>query len=757
MIITDFAVVKKNYLYEGLDLDGLHTVKLWEHAGRELAEAQLTLPQIQQLFATVEKDVTAGGNNRTMLGKGSDAAGAVGRAWEDLKTKVSTSGPVKNVDALYDQAAEKLKQATGGDQGVMKYVQKYRDFAKKHPVAQSLIYSALIAAAGISGAGLGGAAALGLFKLVDKLLQGEKFSCAAYSGAKTGGMAYAAGQIGQALQGQTPAAPGTTDAVSTAVPTDLSAIRQQATKEAMAMVQDTLANAVDPVSQGELANVAQAVLEKYTTLQGGPLSVQTAETLAQKIAMQAAAQAGKLNESVDLTESQIYLLVGNVVTRYNSQVNEGVLDSIKGAAGKAANWAQTKSTNLMNKVTADKLMQAWKKAGSPTDSLDVAKIIQTAGVPSATIKQVYNTMKIPFAGEPGAQPTMARKIPVDRQPVAAPATTSANAATPAATAEPSLDLLKRATASLQGGPALSAAELQQVNSYRKSQGAPAIPGPGPATFNAANVTKLPGMQKPAAQAAPTTSATPAAKSSGVEIPVPSGAVNPDTGLAWLPSELAAARARIAAKKAQKAAVDQTAQDTETTPASLPQATSSTAPAPTSVKYKSNLAPTKKASPNFTQAGFSNYKLPGTPTVPTVPNMTQAPAKPSAPAAPAAAATEPSAMGNMAQQLAAKGQAQTSTGGATIATGTGIRHAASPVNPNQAVNQAPQTAEKIAVDDITNQVNRQMKLVKTKDDLKNIKQLIDRQFAKHGLVSESAFAKRDQLIKRATKMLLNRSN
>jgi hypothetical protein len=79
-------------------------------------------------------------------------------------------------------------------------------------------------------------------------------------------------------------------------------------------------------------------------------------------------------------------------------------------------------------------------------------------------------------------------------------------ARPAATAEPSLDLLKRATASLQGGPALSAAELQQVNSYRKSQGVPAIPGAAttsaPGAFNAANVMKMPGMEKYAKPAAP---------------------------------------------------------------------------------------------------------------------------------------------------------------------------------------------------------------------------------------------------------------
>jgi hypothetical protein len=178
------------------------TYKLWESAGKKLYEAQLTQDQINQIFQYVEKIQTSGGGNRTMLGKGKDAAGAVGKAWEELKTKVQNSGPVKGFDAMYDKAAEQLKQATGGDQGVMQYVQKYRDFAKKHPVAQSLIYATLIGAAGISGAGIGGAAALGLFKMADKLLQGEKFSSAAYQGAKTGAMAYGASKVGDLIKGQ---------------------------------------------------------------------------------------------------------------------------------------------------------------------------------------------------------------------------------------------------------------------------------------------------------------------------------------------------------------------------------------------------------------------------------------------------------------------------------------------------------------------------------------------------------------------------
>ena len=118
---------------------------------------------------------------------------------------------MKNADAQYDQVVAQLKTATGGDQGVMKYVQKYRDFATKHPVAQSFIYAALIAAAGISGAGLGGAAVLGLLKMTDRLLQGDKFSSALGKGAMTGATALAAGQVGQALQGADAVAPVQTD------------------------------------------------------------------------------------------------------------------------------------------------------------------------------------------------------------------------------------------------------------------------------------------------------------------------------------------------------------------------------------------------------------------------------------------------------------------------------------------------------------------------------------------------------------------
>ena len=193
----------KHYLYEGLDYSNRKTMVLWESAGLQLKEAALTADQIQSLFAEIEKSATDAGGNRTALGIGKDAMSAVNKAWEDLKTKIQDSGPIKAVDQKYDDVVGKIEKGLGGpDNAVNQVIQKYRQFAKDHPIAQGLIYSALIAAAGISGAGLGGAAVLGLLKMTDKLLQGEKFSSAAYAGGKTGAMAYGASKIGDYVKGK---------------------------------------------------------------------------------------------------------------------------------------------------------------------------------------------------------------------------------------------------------------------------------------------------------------------------------------------------------------------------------------------------------------------------------------------------------------------------------------------------------------------------------------------------------------------------
>lgn len=376
-----------NYLYEGLDVTEKREVKLWESAGKLMLEYNMTTDQISQVFQQVETGVTSSGGNRTAIGQGKDVASAVNRAWEDLKTKVQNSAPISDIDSKYEHAAEKLKQATGGDQGVMKYVQKYRDFAKSHPIAQGFIYSALIAAAGISGAGIGGAAALGLFKMVDKLLQGEKFSTAAYSGAKTGGMAYAAGQLGKSLQGDNSAADSASQHISGG-PDRLSVDFWKSHP----YYGDQLTKAMnDPSITQSWKDEFIAQLNKSVANQENTASLSSAWRMAAKAA---SARAGNAyGESISISRRQLDMIMEYVVTVSGTQLNEGPMDYIKGKVGQAAqsttDWLKTKGHNVTTKVTVDKLVSAWKQAGSPSDSLQVAKVIQNYGVSSDIIYAAF--------------------------------------------------------------------------------------------------------------------------------------------------------------------------------------------------------------------------------------------------------------------------------------------------------------------------------------------------------------------------------
>ena len=372
--------IYNEYLYEGLNQSSRRSMRLWEGAAIQLKEAALTPDQIQQIFTSVEQGATASGANRTLIGKGKDAAVAVNKAWEDLKTKVQDSAPIKNVDSAYDSAVSKIEAGLGGpDNAVNQVIQKYRAFAKAHPVAQSLIYAALIAAAGISGAGLGGAAVLGLLKMTDKLLQGEKFSSAAYSGAKTGATAYAAGQIGQALKG--PQQPeimpyGQNELVGAqspnmatgAVPGDASGFNAMASAEKPGYV-----------------DAYNAYLKAHPPMTNSAQSRLAAQNIARMMANRAVS--GGQQESIDLSESAIATLF-TLVQIKNRQFNEGIWDTIKQKAA-------TVGKNITTKVTADKLNSAWTAAGSPTDSDAVAQILQGAGVDPAVVSKAYTDLNIP--------------------------------------------------------------------------------------------------------------------------------------------------------------------------------------------------------------------------------------------------------------------------------------------------------------------------------------------------------------------------
>jgi hypothetical protein len=422
MRVINLIENRNQYLYEGLENAELRSVKLWESAGYAIKEAALTSDQIQSLFAEIENSATAAGGNRTMLGKGKDATMAINKAWEDLKTKVQDSGPIKNVDNAYDSAIAKIEKGLGGpDNAVSKVIRGYRKFAKEHPIAQGLIYSVLIAAAGITGAGLGGAALLGLFKLVDKLLQGEKFSSAAYSGVKTGAMAFGASKLGDLIKGKPDAVPDAVpDAGAAQSAADAGGTAYKIMKNAEQSARDRIMGAIDAgnIDPGDTMKMRE-LAEKVVDQVGGSLSptmhkiaversvMATLKGIADANGGSITSVGGKLVQSKEytgkrLSEGQVYMVINRVCAQ---QLDEGVWDSIKGAAGKAADWAKTKGKNLTTTITADKLNSAWQKAGAPTDSEELKQFLTAQGVEAGIIDSVYKTLKISSdaAEEPAAQ------------------------------------------------------------------------------------------------------------------------------------------------------------------------------------------------------------------------------------------------------------------------------------------------------------------------------------------------------------------
>jgi hypothetical protein len=118
-----------------------------------------------------------------------------------------------------------------------------------------------------------------------------------------------------------------------------------------------------------------------------------------------------LNEYVDyeLTARMWYIRESVGKPRGNIHLTEaGIGDMFK----KAGNWLKTKASNVTNKVTADKLQQAWKKAGNPTDSGQVAGIMVSAGVPQETVDQIFQNLGLPTgAGTVTAAPEAPAKAP----------------------------------------------------------------------------------------------------------------------------------------------------------------------------------------------------------------------------------------------------------------------------------------------------------------------------------------------------------
>jgi len=490
--------IQNNYLHEDLDaIVNTSRRSIFESIGQGdayftqwekeihpvLCEVALTPDQIQQLFTTVEK-----GSDRTLLGKGLDAAGAakdkISDVWfNKFGGMLQSSGPVK----AFDQKFEEIKSKIAAENPKLAAkLAKYGEFAKDNPnlhkfllaIAGSVAASLGVAAAGgiTAGAlaiGTGTAIAVGIVNIADRLLKGEKASTAIGRGATAGLVAglTAAGaaklaELGKDLVAQigvwkgvgngvekfsivsdsvgVARMPGFERGINIAGKTeDIAKLRdlwdqfsglawdykQGADTSAMYDTYKQFAGLVgqmkDPAYIDGLQLVAaqqdqaiQWVNSAFDAINGAAKIATTAGAATVGQAAGAAGEKPAPKESFTvsgkkLSEGQVYMIFNRAVTQ---QLNEGpIWDKVKGVAGnawqrekefatKGIDKLKTAGKNLTTSVTADKLNSAWKKAGSPTDSEEVAKVLTTAGVSNDNVKKIYTDLKLPVPGAAAETP-----------------------------------------------------------------------------------------------------------------------------------------------------------------------------------------------------------------------------------------------------------------------------------------------------------------------------------------------------------------
>ena len=408
-----------------------------------LIEASLTADQITQIFSNVEKSATAAGGNRTMLGKAVDVPGQVNDVINKVGKYLQDTTPVK----FMDQKFEDLKAKVGAKFPELDtQLTGLGTWMKENPGKSAAIIGLLTVLASLAGGPVGGAIAGQALRGAAELIKGEKLSTAIGKGIKTAVFGYLSGKAFEMLGDfaealaikQIPFGPAdagfeevTFDATKT-----ISGFGQEL-KQTLAGVDiivdpemaSTVNSAMNLIKMGgkealegfeQLSTAADIISsQEYKDMIVGTLEITRQELVKNDSLRQfisatadslqavsqgavAASTGSEKKESYyvqtrPLSEGQVYLVFDRVV-----KLNEGpIWDKVKGVAGKAAGAIAQKAgqigTNLTTKITADKLNSAWKKAGSPTDSEEVAKILTAAGVGDDVVKQVYTDLKIATA------------------------------------------------------------------------------------------------------------------------------------------------------------------------------------------------------------------------------------------------------------------------------------------------------------------------------------------------------------------------
>jgi hypothetical protein len=393
-----------------------------------LVEASLAPDQIQAVFGAVEKEMTAGGDNRTLAGLGVDAAKKVDQTIDNIGKWLQDTKPVQAFDQKFEDLKSKIAQKFPK---VAAQAEQLGQWARDNPGKTAAIIGVLTTIAALGTGPVGAAIAGQILRGSAELLKGEKLSTAIGKGVKTAAYGFIAGKtlelIGDALSngltivkdnmfpgavklswskfydevggelGTRSASFSFKDLVGK--PEDVGPIRDLANEAADAwkagdyQLSKTLwTQAKDAIevlkSPDYVAAIAKTAETRQMIQQGIEAASMATDFLA--AAAQGAAQASGMKskkesvyrQSRPLSEGQVYMVFSRVL-------NEGPLD-----------WLKKKAHNLTTTITADKLNSAWQKAGSPTDSEELRQFLASQDIADDIINKVYADMKI--ASQPAA-------------------------------------------------------------------------------------------------------------------------------------------------------------------------------------------------------------------------------------------------------------------------------------------------------------------------------------------------------------------
>lgn len=352
-----------------------------------LCEVALQPDQINQLFKSIEK-----GGGRSLIGKAKDAAGKINNIWFDkFGGMLQNSTPVQ----AFDQKYEELKSSIAAkNPKVAASLAKYGDFAKNNPKLHKFLLAiagSVAAALGVAFAGGVGAGALavgtgagiatGIINIADRLLQGQRASTAIGRGATTGAIAgltaaaatKIAGSIADSFRAEYVQAKGANNLMKGTF--DLNGQWTFVTGKAEDV---RMLNKL--VDAGDMNGFYNLVAKMRT-----PEYVQGLEASAEVI--KKAAQHYQTAKDTLTTLAQVA-----------SAAAGGAASAATSGRPTTESLSRRQITELFgitgNKIDAAKLEKAWTQAGSPTDSEEIRKILQSAGVESSIIDQAFQDIGV---------------------------------------------------------------------------------------------------------------------------------------------------------------------------------------------------------------------------------------------------------------------------------------------------------------------------------------------------------------------------